>query len=89
LIDGAEFFDFGKGARGCIDAGSGAGGNPLALVEGPAPEIDAVAVRVFLAADQWLQLSRHGGDDGGAGHAISTFPSGAKAHLLFAAFWHG
>ena len=34
--------DLSKGPRRLLDARSGAGGNPLAAVEAPAPEIDAI-----------------------------------------------
>ena len=68
FVDGAGFFDLGKGACGRGNACSGAGGNPFALVEAPAPEIDAVAALVPPAADQRLQFGGHGGDDGSACH---------------------
>jgi hypothetical protein len=48
--------DFNKGLRGSGDAGSGAGGNPLAAVEAPAPEMDAVGARVTPAANERPQF---------------------------------
>jgi hypothetical protein len=67
--DGSVAFDFGKGVGSCVGAGSPAGGNPLAAVEAPSPEIDAVPSFVPPAADQRFHFAGHGGDDGHSFHA--------------------
>lgn len=70
---GKGALDLGKGPRRCLHPRPGAGGNPLAIVEPPAPKIDAPCISVSAplalpAAHQRPQLGGHRGDDGGACH---------------------
>src|SRR5271157_3473741 len=68
-IDGTILFDFGKGACGRGDASPGAGGNPLALVEAPTPEMHAVRALVPPTPHQRLQLACHRRNDCNSCHA--------------------
>ena len=75
-VDGAAVFDCGEGAGGGVEAGSGAGGDPLLFFVALGPEVDAVAGGVRPVADQRLEFAGHRGDDGDSGHALAGASAG-------------
>src|SRR5208337_2116881 len=80
-IDHSALLHFGKGPRCCAEAGSGACGNPLTLIEAPAPEINALRAFMPPAAYQQLQFAGHGSDYGNSRHG--AYPC-ARNHSIAA-----